>query len=884
MSNDASCYIPIECDSIVDGGSISVSSSPASSTCPANDGQYCPHGANVITVSGNNLTIDGFILYVTQSKCLSRPRVGSWKPVPQTQVLIDCQDYIPGSYPTSTIASTSDAPNFGSQISLHWTPSLMTPHGDVEVSGVVRVGTTCLRISPLSLTMSSAFFGPVPDYANNPLDIPQPKKRQAANPPVCTPRLGGVTDPRNFPTSPYTLEPFVRPFAQPGTAVPLAVYTDPTTLEQIQYYEYKVVNTKISIFPENMTNIFSYETNAMLRGADGSPFPLGGVPVAVASTPAPTIKVCLGVQTWIRFYNELDGLDNRFQVDPKYIAIMDESIGLQTADDIRATFAQPWPFSVHLHGSASLAPYDGWAEDMTFTGQYKDYHYPNNRPATLWYHDHSVHVTSDNAYMGMAGQYWVEDCCSGVINIFPDARYERELVLQDKVFDANYQFMYLKANGLAHQNDLYGDHNLINGIPWPVMEVEARQYKFRVLNAAITRPFRPYLSNGATFYVVGSDGGILDQAVPVTSYKHSVAERWELVFDFTSYAPGTEIYLMNAPIDRVPMFCQSHLLLKFVVIAASAIPDVPKIDGNTVFHTQFDNLLETILPAQAIADARAGIIPPTRFLVFGRRQGQWRVNGESWETLTPSQHILPEFAREIAPNAIEVWEVRGGGGWFHPVHIHLVDFFLLSRKGLDSALQPLADPATSLFFYEIGSPKDVFALGPSETVTLISRWGPFSGDYMFHCHNLVHEDNDMMAAFRLGGPNSLDSASWLKAPRDPAVANPMWLPGRSNLYVVPRTQPLQFVFPPRPSAANGLFAALIDTQFYEIFYPRVQPNYISPWIVNWTRLVDGTCAPGGICKVPGNCFDLPCSGACAACSFCAAPWITADPFPFFALP
>eukprot|EP01125_Pyxidicula_operculata_P020034 TRINITY_DN7310_c0_g1_i1.p1 TRINITY_DN7310_c0_g1~~TRINITY_DN7310_c0_g1_i1.p1 ORF type:complete len:930 (+),score=243.11 TRINITY_DN7310_c0_g1_i1:290-2791(+) len=833
-------------------------------------------------------------MWAEQTMCLSTPRVGSWKSVDKTQILIDCGDYVPGSFPTSTIASLNGDQKFGSQISLQWTPSLITPHGDISFAGYVRSGDTCWRLPTTTVSMSSAYFGPVPEFANNvPMDLTlkrnmEAKKRQAAapanpaNPPVCTPRLGGVIDTQGFPTSPYTLEPFVRPFAQPGTAVPLATYTDPITLQTVQYYEFKVVNTRVSFFPENTTAIKSYASNVILRGADGDPFPLGAVPTYVASTPAPTIKACTGVQNWVRFYNELDGDDNRYQVDQTFIDIMNEDIGIQTANALRATFAKPWPFSVHLHGSGSLAPYDGWAEDMTWTGQYKDYHYPNNRPATLWYHDHSVHVTSDNAYSGMAGQYWVEDCCSGIMSAFPDARFERELILQDKVFDAQFQFMYLKGPGLAHQNNLYGDHNLVNGIPWPVMNVEARHYKFRVLNAAITRPWKLYLSNGATFYVVGSDGGIIHHPVAVTTYKHAVAERWELVFDFSIYAPGTEIYLMNAPQRTVPMFCQSHLVMKFVVVAASAIPDVP-INPGVAFPVH--DSLDALVNPQVLIDARSGVLPTTRRLQFGRGGGQWRINGASWATLTPVQHILPEFAVNIQPNAIEAWRIIGGGGWFHPIHIHLVDFLMIKRVGLASEERPLADPVTGLFPYEENSPKDVIFLGLGEEIDIVTRWGPMSGDYMFHCHNLVHEDNDMMAAFRIRGTPAADAAPWLVSPFVPGQADPMWLPGRSQLYVIPQTVPLQFNFPPRPSAANGLFQALIDQQFYEIYYASpALANAVSPWLVDWRRLSDGTCAPGGVCKVPGSCFDLPCSGACATCSFCAAPWITPLPFPTLALP
>jgi FtsP/CotA-like multicopper oxidase with cupredoxin domain len=119
------------------------------------------------------------------------------------------------------------------------------------------------------------------------------------------------------------------------------------------------------------------------------------------------------------------------------------------------------------------------------------------------------------------------------------------------------------------------------------------------------------------------------------------------------------------------------------------------------------------------------------------------INGQTWEDVINSgyRHVLASPAL----GAVEIWELRNrSGGWFHPVHIHLIDFKILDRNG--------APP----FPFERG-PKDTVYLGENETVRLLMRFGPQEGRYMMHCHNLVHEDHDMMGQFEVGsgGPDPI---------------------------------------------------------------------------------------------------------------------------------
>jgi spore coat protein A len=138
-------------------------------------------------------------------------------------------------------------------------------------------------------------------------------------------------------------------------------------------------------------------------------------------------------------------------------------------------------------------------------------------------------------------------------------------------------------------------------------------------------------------------------------------------------------------------------------------------------------------PAMALTDG-PGVVK--RRLEFRRQHGHWTVNGRTWEDVVRSR--FREVFAKVPAGAVEVWElVNGSGGWFHPVHIHLIDFKILDRNGRPP------------FPYETG-PKDTAYVGENETVRVIARFGPQRGRYMIHCHNLVHEDHDMMLQYEVG--------------------------------------------------------------------------------------------------------------------------------------
>ncbi|SEQ82893.1 multicopper oxidase family protein [Microlunatus flavus] len=393
-------------------------------------------------------------------------------------------------------------------------------------------------------------------------------------------------------------------------------------------------------------------------------------------------------------------------------------------------FGTPVSISTHLHGSASLPQYDGYASDLTESQQKKVYHYPNFQPArTLWYHDHGVHYTAQNAYSGLASQYHLHD--PDERRLLPQGEFDVALTLSDMMFQANGSQLY---DDRSHSG-LWGDVILVNGTPWPVMKVKKRVYRFRLLNASLSRSYRPTLSTGDPVYMVATDGGLMPAVVPVSEWRHGSAERYEFLVDFRKYATGQRVELKNLSNPNNRDFDFTGKIMAFDVVGDSfdktdptwdrPKPVMARPNGDPLASKEVMGLTET-------KDMKVVTIRVQR----DDTTNEWNLNGETWHDVVDSEYKKVLASPDLGET--QVWEIQNNsGGWFHPVHIHLIDFKILSRNG------------RAPFAYEQG-PKDVVYVGEGEKVRLIMKFGPHRGKYMVHCHNLPHEDHDMMHQFSVG--------------------------------------------------------------------------------------------------------------------------------------
>src|SRR3954467_15845914 len=474
--------------------------------------------------------------------------------------------------------------------------------------------------------------------------------------------------------------PFTGPFAVPPVLQP--VKRDETT----DYYQVWQQETAVEILPGLKTKIYGYN----------------GI------TPGPTVVAQRGRPVVMQQINALP------------------------AQNTSQNFT-PWT-STHLHGSASLPEYDGYASDVTQPGQWKNYHYPNIQDArTLWYHDHGVHHTAENAYLGLAGMYIMHDSGEESLGL-PRGSYDVPLVLKDAMFAKDGSLIFENNN----ESGLYGDVNLVNGRPWPNMRVERRKYRCRILNACISRSFRLKLSTGDPFTVIATDGGLMPKPQAAGDFRLGMAERYEVVIDFSKYKLGTKIQLQNASPANNINYANIDKVMQFEVVA-----DATTLDNNSVPAVLNPNMepmgltaADAVREREMVFARDAGPDAATQHAGVDPVNASWTINGTTWENVVDSNY---EYTiANPAKDSVEIWRLTNkSGGWFHPVHIHLVDFKVLDRNGKPP------------FDYEKG-PKDVVYGGESESVRVVMRFANQVGKYMMHCHDLVHEDHDMMAQFEVG--------------------------------------------------------------------------------------------------------------------------------------
>lgn len=436
--------------------------------------------------------------------------------------------------------------------------------------------------------------------------------------------------------------------------------------------------------------------------------------------------------------------------------------------------------SVHLHGSASMPQYDGYASDTTWPGEYKDYRWPNGQHArTLWYHDHGVHHTASNVYMGLAGMYRLHDPIERALPI-PQGPYDVPLVVMDAMFTSDGELLWDDHD----ESGVFGDVILVNGRPWPAMEVERRKYRFRILNASLTRTYRWELDSGEPLVIVATDAGLVPVPQRVRRMRHGPAERYEVVIDFAEYPIGRRVVLRNGGVDNEIDYPNTDKVMAFDVVReaasneANSVPDVlytvgavtalaagpavtaglpeqqkPGRGRGRPTTSSTSSTTTTTPPAepepepepevyQAVMSLTPELATATRRIELVRQGGQWTINGETWEDVVDSGFRKNVGTPEV--DAVEVWELHNdSGGWHHPLHIHLVDLRIIDR--VHDQVGPPEPPMP----HELG-PKDVVYVGENERVRVVARFGPHPGRYMVHCHNLPHEDHDMMHQFEVG--------------------------------------------------------------------------------------------------------------------------------------
>ena len=370
---------------------------------------------------------------------------------------------------------------------------------------------------------------------------------------------------------------------------------------------------------------------------------------------------------------------------------------------IRRTNRLDIPTTIHLHGGRVTPDNDGQPLDLIEPGRYKDYVYPNEQEAaTLWYHDHTHHRSSRNNYMGLSGLYIIEDPAEDELNL-PKGKYDIPLVLQDRSFrrDGSLRFE-------DHPDHVGGHLFLVNGRPMPFLKVANRKYRFRILNASNSRGYNLILDPMRPLVQIASDGGLLPAPAPMMELPIWPAERAEVVIDFSQFPVGSQVVLQHA--DRNDPTA-SRPVMRFDVDREEPDPS---------------SLPQTLRPIDRLSSGGT----ERRFdLSFDFNRNRWEINGKGFD---PAR-----IDARPGQGSTEVWTFRNLSSATHPMHIHLVQFQVMQRGNL--AVSP----------GELGW-KDTVRVDPSATVQVAVQFPQrFRGRYMFHCHNLAHEDQSMMGQMKI---------------------------------------------------------------------------------------------------------------------------------------
>jgi len=512
----------------------------------------------------------------------------------------------------------------------------------------------------------------------------------------------------------------------------------------------------------------------------------------VRSSPGPTFETKEGTPITVKWVNEIRS-PSLFAVDPTIHWANPNTMPTPTLPFLPFppgyTHAQsPVPLVTHVHGLEVQSTSDGgplaW---FTANGKHGPgystlrptapnaaiYRYPNSQPpTTLFYHDHALGITRLNLASGLAGFYLERQDFpyDRLADKLPSGKYEMPLVIQDRNFstDGSFSFPNVGDHPDIHPYwaaEFFGNTIMVNGKVWPNMNVARGQYRFRIVDGSNARFYTMSFSNGMPFTQIGCDGGYLRAPVTLTTLTMGPSERADILVDFSNLAPGTKVILENSA--RAPF--------------PSGDPVNPSTTGQIM---QF-----TVTNKRGRAPAELPPILNLQLIKFPslRHPSKIRIrtlafveNSNSYAALLDGQMWDAPVSEVAKLGTTEQWIIPNLTGATHPIHIHLVQWQIVSRTPFDATRYkadwlklnggqlPFTHPTIPLSpaKYLTGEPrgadkneqgwKDTVRMNPSEVTVVRARFAPIDGTrfypfdarvgpgYVWHCHIVDHEDNEMM--------------------------------------------------------------------------------------------------------------------------------------------
>jgi FtsP/CotA-like multicopper oxidase with cupredoxin domain len=395
------------------------------------------------------------------------------------------------------------------------------------------------------------------------------------------------------------------------------------------------------------------------------------------------------------------------------------------------------------HPSLAIAPGSRYVYEFEIKG-----------PAgTYWYHPHPDARTGEQVYRGLAGLFLIDDPREAVPEL-PAGAFDVPLVIQDRRFDASNQLLYL-ASPMERMIGFLGDRVIVNGQADFKMRVAARPYRLRILNASNSRIYRLAWADGAPLTVLGTDGGLLETPVGKPYVMLAPAERIELWADFGRYPVGAETSLVSQPFDATTPMMMAGVPQGAPLTVMKVAVDRPRAD-----RLPLPARLRAIVRHRASdainAENPRRIVATMQHMGFGINGRTFEMNGvaadehvklgtlEAWEfDNTASMGMGNRSMGGPGRGMGGMGRGMGGMGMMgmasmpHPFHVHTGQFQVVRRDGV-----------THDGYVDDGW-KDTVLVMPGEKATILMRFLDYPGTYLYHCHNLEHEDAGMMRNFRV---------------------------------------------------------------------------------------------------------------------------------------
>lgn len=382
----------------------------------------------------------------------------------------------------------------------------------------------------------------------------------------------------------------------------------------------------------------------------------------------------------------------------------------------------------HWHGLDVPAAMDGYPTVTAPSGGTFSYQFTvRNRAGTYWYHPHTDMMTVEQVYAGLAGYFIVHDEEEAKLKL-PSGEFDLPVCIQDTTFDANNQRVY-NANMMV---GFFGTTQLVNGWPNYVHSAATRVYRLRLLNGSVSRIYKLAFSDGTPMVAIGTDGGLLDRPRTYPYIMLAPGERVELWADFRNKPVGSQITLQSLAFVNNGGQGAPVNIMRFSIDRAQAETKVLPATLSSITPYRLAGAVNKDTPK----------VYPINMVVAGGHVN-FTLNGGSF------------VAGMVAPNevahcgdleVIQVTNLSGAAIIPHPIHFHGRQFQMLDRTVAPSGITGWNTVKDGLI---MNGWKDTFLIMPYETVRILVRHSTYPGMFVYHCHNLEHEDMNMMRNFRL---------------------------------------------------------------------------------------------------------------------------------------